>query len=90
MIKNFRKEILQAGRFGIFKNLFRSTFLSYNAAISAVRQAEADGSAFVIAPSTPLELGRLEKNREKIDAVYLQGKRDARANLTSLIAYLNA
>lgn len=62
----------------------------YNAQLDAVRQAEADGSAFVIAPTVPLELGRLEKNLEKLNAVYQQGRHDAEARLDALRAYLES
>ena len=62
--------------------------LSYNAQLDFVREAEADGRAFVIAPSVPLELGRMEKNREKLNAIYRLGHSDAAQCLANLQQYL--
>lgn len=45
----------------------------YNRTLDYVKECEADGSAFVIAPMGPLDLGRLEKNREKLEKAYKEG-----------------
>ena len=63
--------------------------LTYNAQLDYVREAEASGKAFVIAPSIPLHLGRMEKNREKLHEIYLLGQNDALKKLDALKAYLN-
>lgn len=56
----------------------------YNAQLAEVeRQAEA-GSAFLIRPTAPLEIGRLERDPAKVQRVYDQGCADARSALESL------
>ena len=41
-----------------------------------IRRLEAQGKAFVIAPSAPLQIDRFEKSRERLLAVYQQGFAD--------------
>ena len=60
----------------------------YNGQLDHVRRAEEEGRAFVIAPSVPLELGRMEKDREKLDAIYRLGKRDTEERLDALLDFL--
>ncbi len=62
--------------------------LAYNAQLDYVREAESDGRAFVIAPTVPLHLGRMEKNREKLNEIYLLGQNDALKKLDELKQYL--
>ena len=66
----------------------RNRHIAYNETLQAIRKAEADGSAFVIAPPIPLELGRIEKDRSKLEAVYRLGYAEAKKCETSLLAYL--
>ncbi len=62
--------------------------LAYNAQLDFVHNAEKTGQAFLIAPSVPLQLGRMEKNREKLDSIYQLGKKDALERLDALREYL--
>ena len=60
----------------------------YNETLERVSQAESDGTAFVIAPPEPLEHGRVEKNRAKLEAVYRLGYSEAKKQYGALCAYL--
>lgn len=61
---------------------------SYNAQADDVAQLEKEGRIFVIRPETPLEIARLEKNPEKLQAVYDRGTADGKKTLAALKAYL--
>jgi predicted patatin/cPLA2 family phospholipase len=60
----------------------------YNAQVEQLLQWEADGRAFVIRPSCPIEIGRIEKDPDKLQAVYELGVRDAQTQLEALRDYL--
>lgn len=61
----------------------------YNRQIAEVEAAEREGNAFVIRPRLPLEIGRLEKNPDKVKQIYDRGRADAEALLPRLIAWMN-
>lgn len=56
----------------------------YNAQVKAVERLAEAGSAFIIRPERPLEIGRLENDPEKVQRVYDQGCRDARNALEAM------
>ena len=70
--------------------LLEMRHLAYNAQLDHIREAEAAGRAFVIAPTIPLQLGRMEKNREKLNEIYLLGQNDALKKLDALKRYLGS
>ena len=49
----------------------------YNQALACVNDLEREGKAIVIAPSSPLNTGRFEKNPVKLEQVYQLGRKDA-------------
>lgn len=51
----------------------------YNGQIKKLRELEAAGIAEVIRPSEPIEIGRIEKDPEKLEEVYQLGRRDSAA-----------
>lgn len=63
--------------------------LRYNAALDLVHAQQKLGSAFVIQPSTPVSVGRVEKDREKLRALYQQGYDDAKASYPALLEFLS-
>lgn len=46
---------------------------NYNAALERLYQEERDGNAFVIQPSEPVNIGRMEKDRDKLLQLYKDG-----------------
>ncbi len=60
----------------------------YNRQIEELSQWEKNGKAFIIRPSKPIEIGKIEKNPEKLQAVYDLGKNDANKLLKNLMEYL--
>lgn len=62
---------------------------AYNEAVETLREWEQEGKAFVIRPSQKIEIGRIEKNPDKLQEVYDLGLRDGAKCLTELREYLN-
>ena len=46
------------------------------------------GNVFIINPESPLDIGRLEKNPEKVQEVYDRGRADGEKCAESLIKWL--
>ncbi len=60
----------------------------YNETLEYIRQQEAEGSVFVISPEAKLEIGRTEKDPEKMRAVYALGRKAAEKKLKELKKFL--
>ena len=60
----------------------------YNATIRRLKKLEARGEVFVLRPSVRVKISRIEKNPEKLQALYDVGVRDARAAEKNLRAYI--
>ena len=61
----------------------------YNAQLDYVHEQEVAGNTFVIAPSAPLPIGRVEMNPEKMRAVYAIGRETCTRLLPSLKRFVN-
>ena len=59
----------------------------YNGQLDYIRKQEEQGNVFVIRPKQPLEVGRMEKNAAKLDALFRQGYEDAKRLMPSLKAW---
>lgn len=51
----------------------RNRHIVYNETMKLIEEEEARGRAFVIAPMGPLDIGRTERNREKLEKAYNEG-----------------
>ena len=61
----------------------------YNRDCEVMDRLEAEGRIFVIAPSRPVSVGRLEPDMEKLGDLYQLGYRDAKAAIVRLRQYLD-
>ena len=61
----------------------------YNKSVELLKQWEDEGKAFVIRPSKPIEIGRIETNPDKLQAVYDLGVKDATECLVELQKYIS-
>ncbi len=61
----------------------------YNHSLEELTQSVASGHTFVVRPAAPLNLSRLDRNIDKVTAVYHQGLADGQAILPKLQAWLN-
>lgn len=67
----------------------KNRHLMYNQRLDAVAAAEKRGDAFVIRPQAPVTIGRLEKDRKKLETLYYDGYRDAEMRYLALRAFLD-
>ena len=71
------------------RNLSVST-LRYNEECSEIERLHAEGRLFRIAPSRPVEVARVEKDVEKLGALYWHGYQDCLDLLDEMRSYLDA
>ncbi len=60
----------------------------YNRTLDFLEKEQARGNVFVIRPKHPSEVGRIEKSREKLVALYQEGYQDAKACYEEMLLYL--
>ena len=68
--------------------LMKNRHISYNETLDYLKEQEDCGRAFVIRPKTKSSVGRIEKNKEKLTALYEQGYHEAEEKHEALLAYL--
>ena len=68
--------------------LMKNRHISYNETLDYLKEPEDCGRAFVIRPKTKSSVGRIEKNKEKLTALYEQGYHEAEEKYEALLAYL--
>ena len=66
----------------------KNRHLRYNETMDFVDRLEEHGEIFIIRPGSALNVGRAERNKDKLYAVYDQGYNDASACYKALRAYL--
>lgn len=70
--------------------LMKKRHIAYNDTLEFLSRQQENGQAFVIRPEKPSEVGRLEKDPEKIKALYKEGYKDAKACFEQMIQYLES
>lgn len=95
--KNYRKEPFN-GKF-ISKRIYKgyaklseaidNRYKTYNETLDYLDSFEDSNNLFVIRPKNKLEVGRLEKNKSKLEALYDQGYEDAKASYEALTKWLS-
>ena len=63
--------------------------INYNETLAYIERQRENGQAFVIRPQRKSDVGRIEKDKEKLLALYREGYEDAEACYEELIQYLN-
>ena len=63
--------------------------IDYNVTLEYIRQQEEAGTVFVISPEVKLDIGRTEKDPEKLRAVYSIGRKAAEEKLAELKEFLH-
>lgn len=61
----------------------------YNNTLEQLEELEEQGKCFVIRPSSPLEVSRFEKNKEKLEIIYNKGYEDAEKLVGDLRRFLS-
>lgn len=60
----------------------------YNQTTATIKKLEDQGRIYVIRPQNPVKVGKIEKNKKKLNILYQQGKKDAVQNMDEMLAYL--
>ena len=68
--------------------LMKERHLTYNNTVQFIEEQEKLGNVFVIRPKFPNNVGRVERDKAKLDALYEEGYQDAKDCYQELIAYL--
>ena len=92
---DYRKKPMPAGAIRLYYRRhpqFRDQLLHrhdvYNDSVARLKELEAQGKYFVIRPSRPIEIGRVESDPDKLQEVYELGLRDGQVALAPLQEYL--
>ncbi len=81
-------EALYAKKYPEFANALINRHEMYNEQVRKLRELEASGDAFVIRPSKPLTISRIEKDPDKLWEAYNQGLDDGKEALPGLLEFL--
>ncbi len=71
-----------------FATALSQSNLEYNRECEELNRLSQEGRIFMISPSHPVSVGRLEKDMEKLGALYYMGYRDGLRAISELNAYL--
>lgn len=63
--------------------------IHYNRTLDELGVMEKEGSVFILRPKTPVTIGRLEKDVDKLTALYQQGYEDAKEQFENILAFVN-
>ena len=84
--RNSKKSLYK--RYPEFAKVLKESNENYNRQCDELEKLEKDGRIFVINPSEPVSVGRLERDMEKLGALYYMGYEDAQKRLPDLYKYL--
>jgi len=68
--------------------LMQNRHIVYNETLEYLKRLEESGKVFIIRPKKASDVGRLEKDAKKLQALYEEGYEDAKACLEDLIKFL--
>lgn len=71
-----------------FLEMMETSYLRYNQMMDEIDALEEDGKLFVIRPSEPVTVSRMEKDLQKLEDFFHLGRSDAEQNLGALQDYL--
>lgn len=70
--------------------LMKNRHTNYNATVEYIEEQQKQGKVFVIRPKEKSDVGRIEKDRDKLTALYEQGYKDAQNCYMDLLEYLES
>lgn len=69
--------------------LMKNRHITYNETLDYVEKEAESGKIFLIRPKEDSHIDRMEKDRDKLEALYEQGYSEASELYEELVAYLN-
>ena len=79
---------LRYARYPKVYELMRERHMTYNNTVEYIEEQEKLGNVFVIRPKHANDVGRVERDKAKLDALYEEGYQDAKDCYEELMAYL--
>ena len=76
-------------KYPAFAKALANRYLMYNRTVDRILELEKEGSIFVIRPSAPPAIDRMERDPEKVRILYEQGREDALQAISALKAWIN-
>lgn len=70
-------------------NAIERRHIRYNKTLAYMEKESAAGKAFIIRPKRPLNVGRIEKDKEKLKQIYEIGYQDGKDCLDQLMQFIN-
>jgi len=77
-------------KYPMVSETLKNRHLTYNASQSYMDQLAKAKKAYIIRPNEALPIGRLEKNLEKLQAVYKAGYQQGEKEITNLLAFITS
>ena len=80
-------------KYSAYPNLVRAIerrYMVYNRTLDYIENQERKGNLFVIRPSRPVKVGRLEKDKEKLTRLYNRGYQETKKLYPQLMEFLNS
>ena len=71
-----------------FVEALANRHINYNRTLDELGVMEKEGRILVIRPSSPVTIGRLEKDEKKLKALYEQGYEDAKNSMEALMEFI--
>lgn len=68
--------------------LMAKRHIAYNDVLHFIEEEEKEGRIFVLRPQEPDDIGRIEKDVSKLEALYQKGYQDALKNYDNMMSYL--
>lgn len=72
-----------------FVEALETRHIHYNACMDELEESEKRGEVFVIRPSKPIKIGRLEKDKDKLMMLYKEGYHDAKMMYQEILNYIH-
>lgn len=87
--KSFMPYGLVYRKYPDFVKTAKNSFKNYNETLNLIKKYEDDGKIIVLRPSKKIKMRRVEKNLNKLQAIYDVGVNDCNQNLTKIKEYIN-
>lgn len=71
-----------------FVEMLSNRHMIYNDTLELIAREQAEGRAFVLRPGFPPDIGRIERNPDKLETLYQHGRAVAQRNAQALTAFL--
>ena len=76
-------------KYPVFAERLKMRYDNYNKKIERLKKKEENGDIFVIRPTKPIEIKKIERNPEKLQKVYELGVSDAKAAVSAVKEFLS-